>query len=320
MMLDNNIWTYLVDANSIDDLRLEAWAQRVDIVMPPAIVIEALQARPLNEVDSDAKHRRIAAMTSAAWIRLMPEAYKEAIEVRDEVARLRPEWMNPTPRLRAWNHHKFDWQNEWWNFVRQTPDEAARIHGELSDGRNAQARADTRRARSEAQQVGRTFEHIDFAQSALLYVANQGLEGDPFESWRGDAMNRWLAALRQKGPDNDWLAPWLRIDEISPGAWAQFWSRDVERDRLPLNWLRWAFGHVQSTRATNAGTPVDNQIATYLPESDVFITADRAFAGCIAVVSPHSPVQLAEAVVVPANAGAVDATFAQLSRLGAGLT
>ncbi|MFC5500680.1 hypothetical protein ACFPJ4_00345 [Lysinimonas soli] len=315
-MLDNNIWTYLVEANSVDELRLEAWSQRVDIVMPPAIVIEALQARPTTKPDLDAKHRRITAMTSSAWVRLMPEAYKEATEVQQEVARLRPQWIDPLPRLRDWNRNKLDWQGKWWDFVRQTPDEAARVHEELSEGRTARAQADTRRARSEAMQDGRTFERIDFVQSARLYVEETGWAGDPFESWRGEAMNRWFAALSQRGPDNDWLAAWLKVDEIDRSDWATFWMRDVDQERVPLNWLRWAFGHVQSTRATNAGTPVDNQIATYLPESDVFVTADRVFASCIAAVSPHSPVRLAEPIAVPANIAAVEETLLQLDRLG----
>ncbi|MRX44612.1 hypothetical protein [Agromyces kandeliae] len=315
LMLDNNIWTFLVNADAVEALQLEAWSRRVEVVVPPAIVIEALQAHPQSEEGQEAKLRRIAAMTSAAWVRLMPEAYKEANEVRGEVERLRPEWINPRPRLASWNHHRKDWQSGWWDFVRKTPEEAARIHGELSDARVTRARADARQAREEARATGTTFERVSFAEAVMLVGEEPGWSSDPFDAWRGEAMNRWYAALKQSGPDHDWLAPWLNEQASDRGHWTRFWTREVDRDRVPLNWLRWAFGRVQSTLSTNDGTPVDNQIATYLPEADVFLTADKRFAACIRAVAPHSPVTLARVITVPANQPAVHETFAQLADL-----
>ncbi|HEY9309237.1 MAG TPA: hypothetical protein VIP82_15650 [Microbacterium sp.] len=316
-MLDNNVWTFLVKSDAVETLQLEAWSQGVDVVVPPAIVIEALQANPQSPEGRADKQHRIMAMTSAAWVRLMPEAFKEANEVRAEVERAHPEWMNSHPRLRAWNHHKTDWQSSWWDFVRRTPDEAARIHGMLSSATVAQARADSVRARSEAREEGRTFETVNFLRPAILLGREPGWDGDPFDSWRGEAMRRWWTALETKGPDNDWLAPWLDRSAIDRDGWTRFWTREVDPAGVQLSWLRWAFGHVQATRATNPGTPFDNQIATYLPESDVFVTADKGFAACIDTVRADSLARLARAVVVPADSRAVDGVIAQLFALAA---
>jgi hypothetical protein len=52
---------------------------------------------------------------------------------------------------------------------------------------------------------------------------------------------------------------------------------ETDASRMPRSWLRWAVRTLQATRKTTPGTPVDNQIGSYLADADLFVTGDRAF-------------------------------------------
>jgi hypothetical protein len=63
------------------------------------------------------------------------------------------------------------------------------------------------------------------------------------------------------------------------------------------------------------GTPVDNQISTYLVDYDVFVTADRAFTECVELLRPYSPARLARTSVSPVGRAAVDHLLDLFSRI-----
>ena len=54
---------------------------------------------------------------------------------------------------------------------------------------------------------------------------------------------------------------------------------------------------VQALKKVTPGTPVDNQIATYLTDFDTFVTADRGFAECVEALRSFSPCRLASTAV-----------------------
>jgi hypothetical protein len=63
----------------------------------------------------------------------------------------------------------------------------------------------------------------------------------------------------------------------TPPSWLRFWFYETDVRALPRFWLRWAFEYIQRYKTVIDGTPCDTQLATYLPEADVFISADKAF-------------------------------------------
>jgi hypothetical protein len=62
---------------------------------------------------------------------------------------------------------------------------------------------------------------------------------------------------------------------------------------------------LQALRKVTSGTPVDNQIATYLCDFDLFLTSDKGFADCVDMMRPHAPSKLAQVSVAPAGQAAV---------------
>tara|TARA_B100000378_G_C18000592_1_gene397062 strand:+ start:123 stop:647 length:525 start_codon:yes stop_codon:yes gene_type:complete len=169
--------------------------------------------------------------------------------------------------------------------------------------------------REQAQRHHWTFETVSFDIQDVAPEGTPGWDGMPFDLWRAHAEHRWRSALdRGRGADFDWLAPWL-VREIDGAEWLSMWLREITPEQVPRAWFRWAFQHLQATRATNSGTPVDNQIATYLRECDLFVTADKAFAACVERIRPHAPAALGRGLRIRANSDAVDDFMAAIEGL-----
>ena len=84
-------------------------------------------------------------------------------------------------------------------------------------------------------------------------------------------------------------------------SWNHLWLHEVEIDEVPRAWLRWAVEFLQGLRKVTSGTPVDNQISTYLIDADVFLTSDRAFVDIVTKVREASIVAVAGALWIAVN-------------------
>ncbi len=306
LLPDSNIWVYLIDADAVERFRKEAKRLEVVVAACPAVAFEFLRAS-LGPV---AKKRRINALTLGAWRRLMPEAFKEAEEARRAISRLRPEWLNRSPDRNLWFKLKADWEQAWWTRTRRNPEAEAALIAAMEGDELARAGKEAVELRERAKDAKLAFDSTSFDVLAVPASQPYWWDGQPFEPWRVQFAAIVLNAVK-KGDSAyaDWLTPWLKPDFIEEVDWYRLWIREVTKEEMPLAWLRWAFQWVQATRKTTPGTPVDNQIAMYLPECDVFVTSDKAFAECVEKVRRHSPVQLGRGLCVPANDAAVDAVI-----------
>jgi hypothetical protein len=306
---DSNIWRYIVDADAVETIRKAAQAANVNLVACPAVVYECLRV-----TDVDIRRRLAMALTRTAWLRPMPDAFMEAEQFRAELARLRPEWLVAIPKTRSWRAQRDDWcgfrGGFWWR-VRNRTGRMARHIGVVGDGKLDRARDEATVAREEARNLGHTIQGLRLDTANAWYLcATPGWDGAPFEAWRGRSQLVWWRNLVMRGNRTmlDWLEPWFDLDRIraEPDRWVTFWTRECAAEYLPREWLRWAMSEVQALRKVTPGTPVDNQISTYLVDYDVFVTADRAFAECVEAARPYSPIPLAITSTSPAGSAAVD--------------
>jgi hypothetical protein len=58
---------------------------------------------------------------------------------------------------------------------------------------------------------------------------------------------------------------------------------------------------LQATRKTSPGTPVDNQIGSYLVDADILMTADRIFVAIIERIASEAVIPIATPVLVTAE-------------------
>ncbi|MFD0213035.1 hypothetical protein ACFVH9_29035 [Streptomyces hirsutus] len=89
----------------------------------------------------------------------------------------------------------------------------------------------------------------------------------------------------------------------------RFWLHGVEPENMPRNWLRWAADTVQADMKVTDGNPVDVQHASYLPDCEVFLTADKNFLRVLDRIAEQAPVPVGRArrVAPAAHRGIVEA-------------
>jgi hypothetical protein len=303
---DTNVWRYIVDAEAVETVRTAAKRHEVDVVACPAVVYECLRLK-----DTRVRRALAKALTRTEWLRPFPEAYLECEELRKEIAVHRPDWLVPMPDLREWNRQRSDWMGGFWRRVREQTPLMARIVGAVGDDDLGKARGEARGRRSQAMDLGHTTASLRLdAARAYFTRPVPGWDGTEFDAWRGTAQATWWNVLFANPNQTmlDWLAPWvdLRLIRADRAGWVAFWTHQARSAALPREWIRWAMLEIQALRTVTSGTPVDNQIAAYLPDFDVFVTGDKAFADCIEALRPHAPTRLARVSVSPAGAAAVD--------------
>ncbi|HEX5054195.1 MAG TPA: hypothetical protein VFZ65_20620 [Planctomycetota bacterium] len=308
-MLDSNVWRYLVDYSSVSEVA--RWSRRsgVTIQVAPSVVYEALRSR-----DHGLRRQLLAFMTDSAWERVMPEAFEECQEILGEVRRLRPEWLRAQPDMKSLHRSRYDWSRPsggFWDRLRHSGNHEAAILAALERDSLDVARreADARRAQVHALSLEKGVLNLS-AMTATLTSPVTGWNGTPLQPWRVDALRIVTRVLQTAAKDEhpyfDWLAPVMDIDAATTSgpSWTRFWLHDVEAERMPRHWLRWAFERLASARRVNDGTPCDIQLATYLVTCDHFVSADRLFCDLIEACRPHCAARLPEVLrVAPGRDG-----------------
>ncbi len=315
VLLDTNVWNYIVDAGQVEVLRKAARASGVLIVACPAVVYECLR------IPDAAKRKQLAkALTREDWVRLMPEAFSETEDVRRELQRLRPSWCLPTPDLRLWRSNREDWRGGFWRRVRQQPTLASDLVKALGDDQLAEARDASRAARKQAASLGLTMHTFKWNRATATFATpTPGWDGKEFDAWRAASVSHWWIDLIEARSQTtlDWLGPWFDLAEIrhDQASWTHLWTREVSTSAVPREWIRWAMAETQATRSTSNGTPGDNQLATYLLDVDCLISSDKVFVDLVEAMRPHCPTPLAQTHRAPAGNEALTFVVDLLPRL-----
>lgn len=302
VLLDSNIWRYLVAEGNALELAKIARRLRLEIQVAPAVVFEALRTG-----DPVLRRQLVSAMTLKAWRRLLPEAYEEASEVLGELRRLRPSWIHGGTEPEVIKRLRFDWLRSsggWWDrAAKDTAAEAGRISA-LGDDTLERARAHALNSRERALEAKLSFDGIQLLRARVRYgVPTPGWDGEEVEPWRvaGHAVFTRALLEIEEGAYCDWLGPFLDLEAIraSRSSWLRFWLYEADSKRLPRCWLRWAFEHLQMFRKVSDGTPCDAQLGTYLMTCEHFVSADRIMVSIADKVSDAGHVAMARNWSVP---------------------
>lgn len=311
VLLDSNLWRYLVDAHAGGTLVRQARQSGTDILVAPAVVYEALRLR-----DIPTRNAIIRLMTNSAFRRLMPEAYIESMEFLREVERLRPKWLRSKPALQFFDRLRLDWKKSsggFWVRCKNSPErEAGYLHaieGPMIEGAQAQAR----NARREMIEVVKWNRNPPMDKTMAAFQSSvSGWRGDPFEAWRMDGLTVLTHALREYGnPYRDWIAPFIELDYglLDSAEWVEFWVYLADQRGLSLQWIRWASSFAQRFRRVSPGTPGDSQLFTYFPQCTAVISADKILLEILEEIRPYAPCRLPNGHLVPANGAGVAALF-----------
>lgn len=307
ILLDSNIWRYLVDADAIRLLREATQrAKRSSIVIAPAVLYEAA----LNE-DAKVRGQLLSAMTQRCWKRLMPEAFDEAEELKREIRHLKPLWLRAKPDLNRFRRIRQDWcraQGGLWDRI-QTDSILLRQH-EKQAGLLERAQMQARYLREEGRVMPANWLTTPLRSiKGSLPSQHDGWDGSPFEPWRLDGYNVLRVALGTPDhPTYDWLEGEIDLSALfeSSAALLHFWLHDVRTESMPRHWLRWGFEFLQRQRKVTDGTPADCQLGTYLAGVDVLATADKIFHDIATKCHQDAPFPIAKSVRLPAGSAAIE--------------
>lgn len=303
ILLDSNIWRYIVDAGALSTLQIVARSSRHRILASPAVLFEAA-----HSANKQLRASLLVALTRPEWKRLMPEAYWEAEELKGEVRRIRPEWLRPRPDLNFFKRVRHDWirsKGGVWDRIIQEAHLLQKSDSEMIKRARDQAYA----LRNDALKWSASWESAPLSKLHAYFSSSiSGWDGTPVEPWRVDALNVFKTATLTAGhPSNDWLKEELNLAlMLSQSAdLTRFWLHEANLQRMPRHWLRWAFEFLQRFRKVNNGTPVDIQLGTYLVDADFFMSADKTLIQLAARCRLDAPFKVAESVSVPAGDTAV---------------
>ena len=135
-------------------------------------------------------------------------------------------------------------------------------------------------------------------------------------------MNGWTSTTNAIGRANHPYVQWLAADvNFEPlirdqASWLRFWFYEIECSQMPRFCLRWAFEHLQLFQKVTDGTPGDAQLATYLLEADVVVSADKNFLRTTDAVRPYAQISEANTKLVAANKKGVTETLEFLQTSG----
>ena len=313
LLLDSNVWRYIVDAGSLPAVQHAARRSRHTIVVAPAVLYEAAHTPDKDKVVRD---KLLTAMTFPAWKRLMPEAYSEAEELKAEVRRLRPEWLRPHPDLTLFNRVRHDWVRARGGLWDRIKDDAALL--QRSDASmKKRARDQSNELREDALPWPAQWRETLLTKVLVTpQFSVAGWNGQPLEPWRFDGRNVFITSMATPGhPAIDWLKGEVDLELMlfQSSSLTKFWLHDVELAHMPRHWLRWAFEFNQRQHTVSPGTPVDAQIGTYLSDVDLMLSADKMFVRIAERVRADAPFQIAESRVLQGGERAVESVLEALA-------
>lgn len=314
ILLDTNVWRYIVDHNALGAVRQAVGRSRHDIVVAPSVVYEALRTS-----DRELRKAIVAAMTLSCWKRLMPDAYWESHEIRFEIGRLHPEWLNSSGDLAYQRMLRHDWSRSrggFWDRARNdTHQESRRIDasGSMETSRDA-----ARKARAHGLTMSATWRDTAFDAIKIAPIeAMPGWNGEPVDFWRLDAKENFARAMSLAShPYFDWLAGEVNLPMLmhQTGDLTRFWFHEVVAKHMPRHWLRSAFEFQQQFHKVTDGTPCDAQLGTYLVDVDVMLSADKNMVRFAERCRSEAPFALARSQLIPGGQTAIDALLDALSR------
>lgn len=313
LLLDTNVWRYLVDTESQDYLFKIAHKSKIKITLCPIVVIETLRMSDLN-----LRKRIIEVQTRECWERLMPDAFLQYQDVKAEILRTHPEWELDKKNLHLFRNLRYDWirsHGGFWSAVKNQTDRVAQQYLSKDAVMLNTVREQSREMRSQVlNNKDKTVEPLSTLTGS--WQLNNGTTIE-VEFWRVYSQTVWLNSLiEQKSSLREWMICDFDIELMISYYGLEllnFWAYEVNTNSVPREWLRAAFYILQSQRKVTDGNPVDCAIATHLVDVDIMVSADKNFISMAKQCKDEAPFSLATAYLIESGKKGIDQLFQKIS-------
>jgi hypothetical protein len=305
LLLDTNVWSMLGRINGGPAFYGAMGEMGVEVVLAPSVLLEL--AKSGNVVASG---QEVAAMLAGPRRPLPTEAELTCRDIVEQVRRLHPGWLRPDPDVTRWKQLHRYWTVELWHEARQNWPAMVRQAQILPTTDGDAVYAVQRENREVARDAGETSaDWYSAAPSGPGWLRDLWPPEPGLAAWRSEGHGLFSMVLKelQQGAHRhgtvrtlaDWLGVYVDARRISERVWARFWINEVQAADVPHHWLSHTAQRQLVLAKVTASSPIDAQHASYLTECDIFLTADRRYAGCLQDMADMAPFAFAEVMRVP---------------------
>lgn len=315
ILLDTNIWRYLVDSGYENKLFQITRRSNIHISVSPAIVIETLRMSDLQT-----RRKIIELQTRECWDRLMPDAFLQTEDVKREMIRTHPEWELKPKNINLFRKWRYDWvriKGGFWEKVRIDTDKVAEQYKRQDNLALTQVREQSRNVRKSVLEKGLPMVNTSSLKNWKGSRRNP-MSGEEVvvDAWRIYAQVIWGNMLSQDTVMKQWLGCEIDIDFLlSYGAieFIDFWESEVRLENVPREWIRASIYGIQSERKVTDGNPTDSAIAIHAVDVDLIISADRNFVAMLNRIQDEAPFKTANGILIQAGKSGTEELLHMLS-------
>lgn len=306
ILLDSNVWRYVVNQDAGAALEQCASKSDVQLVVVPALVFEARELK-----DDPVRKAILKLLARRAWTRLMPEAFLEAQEIKTAIRHFRPEWLIPSPDLTEVNALELDWRRNdggFWSRAHEDIAPSATNESVRGEREHDLARKESQEIRKRVLQRKQTLGSISLREAYGVPPSElPGWQGQPVEYWRVPSLYHIQTELAvYASPYREWLDSEIDVAAIgaSPESLTKLWYYEITPKDAPRQWVRGAFELLQAFHKVTSGNPADSQLSSHLVDVDVLISADQNFVRFAEKCRADAPFRVAQAHLVSGSVNA----------------
>lgn len=336
VLLDTNVWRYLVDAGRVAELkrRVSRRSSAIRIAVSPSTVHEIAMLG-----DEGLKTRLLNAVTNPAWKRLMSDTHNYAEELFSAISKHRHNWIFEQAPCHSYSallriHTRKN--GGWWDRVKikTHPDrqalESDRVISSFGNARFVQAsktksRQDVVLDRIEAGKEMRERLKGQNLNTSYLRIKTEVYLGDQNsltprlfagDHWRVNSL-LWASDGRLEDGRSEWLFERVQLDKLSVNndSYVRFWMEEVSSNEVPSHWV-WCFMEAMTaTRKQSSGTYWDMSLATHCSKVDYIVSADKIFHDMLVEVSKVAEFRVAGSMRIKGGSEGVEDLFDFISAL-----
>lgn len=305
VILDTNLWSMIGDEGSVDELNAWVVSEGIELLTPPAILTEMIRVSRQDLLEG-----WLRALTTGRRTRLASEAELESREVVAEVKRLHPGWMRRWPDTPLVAQFNTFWTRKIWRLAKEDPVRLMLANTELRDSEGDMLEVQRSNQQS-FRGSGEDWTSLDAWIELTEHAPADWREGWPdrrVEAWRANAALLFWSELysepiramfsKDRATYADWIGAFVDLPSMlrNRATFNKFWLEEVDVLNMRRRWLRYAVdvAQSQSARKIRRSNFRDNQLSAYLPDCDVFVTADIGFAEALDLAKSVAPFPLCE--------------------------
>ena len=272
--LDTNLVSYIASSPRQEAILRHFLRHRYRVAVTTELLVEISRAPAAERVARFTLLRSLGARFT-----FPPSDFVEAAEVRAEITRCHPEWLQPSPDATDAHRLLAERRDVWVQYVR---DPAFDIAALLPPYLEASGSA-TRQVAEFQKGVRQFVRENPGARVAATDpdIARLIQPHDDFNRyWRLASAQAWHQALRggkSMRDYRDWLSPYVLPGTTDRKEWFLFWASEVNPRQVSRSSLRCAVEYCQVSQKVTIGNAADANHALNLLSVDRFLTCDRDF-------------------------------------------